>query len=72
TPNPAQNEHVVGADADPLTDARYPIAHRVAIQLEVIREWLGKCEELSGAPVVIEDLPDKVQIERDGVWAWLR
>ena len=70
TPNPAQNDHAVGAD--PLNDARHPIAERVAIQLEIFREWLGKCGDITGAPVELTGLPDKLQIERDGVWAWLR
>ena len=70
TPNPAQNDHAVGAD--PLHDAKHPIEERVAIQLEIFREWLGRCEAITGAPVVIEGLPDKKQIEENGVGAWLR
>ena len=70
TPNPAQNDHAVGAD--PLHDARHPLEERVAIQLEIFRTWLGSCEKITGKPVALEGLPDKAQIERDGVGAWLR
>ena len=70
TPNPAQNDHAVGID--PLNDAKHPIGERVAIQLEIFREWLGSCEKITGAPVVIEGLPDKKQIEESGVGAFLR
>ena len=70
TPNPAQNDHAVGAD--PLHDARHPLEERIAIQLEIFRAWLGKCEEITGSPVVLEGLPGKAEIERDGVGAWLR
>lgn len=70
TPNPAQNDHAVGAD--PLHDKRHPLAERVGIQLEVFAAWAAACERITGNPLVLEGLPGKAQIDRDGVGAWLR
>ena len=70
TPNPAMNEHAVGAD--PLRDARHPIEERVGIMMEVLRVWFEKFPELTGAPLAVNGLPSQKQIEAQGVGAWLQ
>lgn len=70
TPNPAQNDYAYGKD--PLHDAKHPIEERVGIIMEVLRVWFAKCEELTGAPLIVSGLPSRGQILSDGVGAWLQ
>lgn len=70
TPNPAMNVHAVGAD--PIHDTKHPLEERVGITAEILKVWFEKIPEFGGAPLTVNGLPSKKQIEAQGVGAWLQ
>lgn len=69
TPNPGMNEW--SASPDPLGLRGYPIAERVGIAVEVFRALCAAYNDRFDRKVVVEGLPTRFEVQRDGLAGWL-
>ena len=59
------------ASPDPLGRRGYPIAERVGIAVEVFRALCAAYNDRFDRKVVVEGLPTRFEVQRDGLAGWL-
>ncbi len=69
TPNPAMNAG--SEDPDPLGLKRFPIEERVGVALELFSALCSVYSSNFDAPLVVDGLPSKAGLEREGLKGWL-